>query len=92
MFATVSDIITKERNARVYAYDNNGLSYIITIDGNRKKAYKVTNTTNKGVVLMSWPISRARVKLINDKLKTMYDNGNIKLLKGTKGPRTVRVV
>jgi len=89
---TVSDLIIKAGKAKVYAYDNNGLSYIIVINGNYKKAYKVTNTTNKGVVLMSWPISRARVKLIGDKLKTMYDNGNIELLRGARGPKTIKVI
>ena len=89
---TVSDIITKESKANVYTYDDKGLSYVIVVKGNKyKRAYKVSDTSNKGLVLMSWPLSRARLKLMSNKLKSIYDNGNVKVLRGSKGPRTVKV-
>lgn len=91
MFNTVSDVIVKAGKAKVYAYTNNGLSYIITTDGKRNRAYKTTSTDNKGLVLMSWPISRARMKLLANKLVDVATNGNVKVLRGSKGPRTVKV-
>jgi len=88
---TVSDVIVKAGKARVYAYSDKGLSYIITTDGKRNRAYKVSDTSNKGLVLMSWAVSRARMKLLADKLVDVVTNGNVKLLRGTKGPQTIKV-
>ena len=92
MFATVGDIIMRENKANVYTYDDKGLSYVVVVKGNKyRKAYKVSNTSNNGLVLMAWPLSRARLKLMSNKLKSVYDNGNVKLLRGSKGPHTVKV-
>lgn len=93
MFATVGDIIVKEAKAKVYAYTNKGLSYIITSDDKgRNKAYKVSSTDNKGIVICSWPVSRARMRLLANKLVDVITNGNVKVLRGSRGPATIKTV
>lgn len=92
MFATVGDVIVKAGKARVYAYSDKGLSYIITTDGKRNRAYKTTSTDNKGLVVCSWPVSKARMKLLADKLVDVVTNGNVKVLRGSRGPATIKTV
>ena len=92
MFNTVSDVIVGNSKAKVYAYTNKGLSYIITTDGKRNRAYKTTSTNNKGLVICSWPVSKARMKLLADKLVDVVTNGNVKVLRGSRGPATIKTV
>ena len=90
---TVSDVIVKAGKAKVYAYSDKGLSYIITTDGKgRNRAYKTTSTNNKGLVICSWPVSKARMKLLADKLVDVVTNGNVKVLRGSRGPATIKTV
>ena len=86
MFKTVGDIVCdatfKGFNAKVLIDDTH--NYVFVVSDVKRVAYKVTNTSNKGVVILSWPMSWARVKLIAPYCKSVYRAGNVRLRAGSK--------
>ena len=89
---TVSDLIIKAgTGSRVMSYNKGNLHYIFVVSKNYRRAYKVSNTTNKGYVITSFPMSWARVKKVWKDCVSVYDNGNVVRLRGERGPKTIAI-
>lgn len=78
---TVADIIVNGtfKAMDVDIYIDATHNYVFAIGEKYRKAYKVTDTSNNGTIILSFPMSWARCKLIKAYLKTPYKTGNIKL-------------
>lgn len=78
---TVSDILVNKtfKAMDVDVYIDTTHNYVFAIGEKYRRAYKVTSTDNNGTIILDFPMSWARCKLIKAFLKTPYKAGNIRL-------------
>lgn len=75
---TVADIICNNFFSKhCKTYVDNVHNYVFVIGDTYRRAFKVSSTKNSGLVYMSFPMSKARCKIIAKCLQTPKDNGNI---------------